>query len=95
MRYPTPATVAMIPGLPSRLRSAETGTGSGGGNNTAANYEKAVKFAECMRNNGVKDFPDHTENGPLINVEGARSIPGFQAAAQKCLKVYSGELGGQ
>jgi hypothetical protein len=28
---------------------AETGTGSSGGNNTAATHEKAVKFAECMR----------------------------------------------
>jgi hypothetical protein len=61
MRYPTPATVAMIPGLPSRLRSAETGSG----NNTAANYEKAVKFAECMRNNGVSGFPDPDASGAL------------------------------
>jgi hypothetical protein len=48
-----------------------------------------------MRYNGVKDNPDPTENGPLIHVEGARSIPGFQAAVQKCLDVYSGELGGR
>ena len=37
---------------------AETGTGSSGGNNTAATHEQAVKFAECMRENGVSDFPD-------------------------------------
>ncbi len=46
---------------------AETGTGSSGGNNTAATHEDAVKFAEGMRDNGVKDFPDPTENGPLID----------------------------
>jgi len=31
---------------------------AGTGNNTAANHEKAVKFAECMRDNGVREFPD-------------------------------------
>jgi hypothetical protein len=33
---------------------AETGTGSSDGNTTAATHEVAVKFAECMRNNGVR-----------------------------------------
>lgn len=72
-----------------------TGTGSSGGNNTAATPEEAVQFAECMRDNGVKDFPDPTENGPLINVEGAQSKPGFQAAVQKCRDVLAGGLGDQ
>ena len=34
---------------------SETGTG---GNKKAADRAKAVKFAECMRENGVSDFPD-------------------------------------
>jgi len=55
--------------------------------------EAALKFAQCMRENGVSDFPDPSESGPLINVQGAHSIPGFQAAADKCLAVYRGELG--
>jgi hypothetical protein len=66
-----------------------------GGKAISQEMRARLKFAQSMRDNGVKDFPGPTENGPLINVEGARSIPGFQAAAQKCLKVYSGELGGQ
>jgi hypothetical protein len=44
---------------------AETGTGSSGGNNTAANRQQAVKFAECMRANGVKGFPDPDASGQL------------------------------
>jgi hypothetical protein len=40
---------------------AETSTG----NNTAANHEKAVKFAECMRDNGVSEFPDPDASGKL------------------------------
>jgi ABC-type glycerol-3-phosphate transport system substrate-binding protein len=63
--------------------------------------EAALKFAQCMRAKGVPDFPDPTPNGPLIDTNripsaagrGARSIPGFQAAAHKCTAIYSGELG--
>jgi hypothetical protein len=32
-------------------------------NNTAANHDQAVKFAECMRNNGVSQFPDPDASG--------------------------------
>ncbi|GLW30059.1 hypothetical protein [Actinoplanes regularis] len=35
------------------------------GDNTAAAHEKAVKFAECMRENGVKGFPDPDASGEL------------------------------
>jgi hypothetical protein len=38
---------------------------SSGGNTTAANQEKAVKFAECMRENGVSEFPDPDASGNL------------------------------
>jgi hypothetical protein len=43
---------------------AETGTG-GGGNTTAANAQGAVKFAKCMRSNGVSKFPDPGASGKL------------------------------
>ena len=39
--------------------------GNGGGNTTAANQEKAVKFAQCMRENGVSEFPDPDASGNL------------------------------
>jgi hypothetical protein len=52
----------------------------------------ALEFAQCMRDNGVKDFPDPTDNGPIINVNGAHSIPGFQAAIQKCRDYLAGAL---
>ena len=44
---------------------AETGTGSSGGNNAAATHEKAVRFAECMRDNSVGAFPDPDASGDL------------------------------
>lgn len=60
-----------------------------------------LKFAQCMRDNGVKDFPDPVNGDPLIDTNripsaagrGARSIPGFQAAMQTCSDAFSGELG--
>jgi hypothetical protein len=42
------------------------GSGSNsGGNTTAANQERAVKFAQCMRENGVSQFPDPDASGNL------------------------------
>ena len=39
--------------------------GSSGGNTTATNREQAVKFAQCMRANGVSEFPDPGPSGDL------------------------------
>jgi hypothetical protein len=64
-----------------------------GSQRTAQQQEAALKFAQCMRDNGVPGFPDPTPDGPLINVKGANSIPGFQAATAKCSAIYSGQLG--
>jgi len=52
----------------------------------------ALKFAQCIRDNGVKDFPDPTSDGPLIDTnripsmagKDPRSDPGLNAAMQKC-----------
>jgi hypothetical protein len=40
-------------------------TGTGSGTNTASPHAKAVKFAECMRTNGVSAFPDPDATGAL------------------------------
>jgi hypothetical protein len=61
----------------------------------------ALKFAQCMRDNGIKDFPDPPADGPLIDTNripsaagrGALSIPGFRAATDTCGAIYAGELG--
>ena len=44
--------------------SAETDTGSGGDQN-ATDRGKAIKFAECMRDNGVSEFPDADASGGM------------------------------
>jgi hypothetical protein len=83
------AMVALIGGCGSTA-PAETGTGGGGGNNPAANAQKAVKFAECMRSNGVSKFPDPGASGKLTIDAIANgssldtSTPAFKQAISAC-----------
>lgn len=50
----------------------------------------AVRFAQCVRDNGVKDFPDPDPDGPLVDTNrvpsAARSggMSSLNAAMQKC-----------
>ncbi|GAA4630500.1 hypothetical protein GCM10023196_056100 [Actinoallomurus vinaceus] len=69
--------------------------GKAGGNST-----KAVKYAECMRKNGVPEFPDPDPNGRvmLTGKKGSGLDPEssqFKAATQAC-KAYApqGVVGG-
>ena len=48
---------------------AGTGTGSNAGNTAAATHQQAVKFAACMRANGVRGFPDPDASG-TFTIEG-------------------------
>ncbi|MGO9899801.1 MAG: hypothetical protein ACLP0J_08930 [Solirubrobacteraceae bacterium] len=82
------AMVTLIGGCGSSA-PAETGTGSGG-NNTAADTQEAVKFAECMRSNGVSNFPDPGGPGKLTIDAIANgssldtSTPAFKQAISAC-----------
>ena len=52
----------------------------------------ALKFAQCMRDNGVKDFPDPTNGEPLVDTtkipslgdRSPRTDPVFAPAMDKC-----------
>jgi hypothetical protein len=50
--------------------------------------QQMVKFAQCMRANGVPDFPDPDAAGkfPRSAEEKAHSDPQFKAAVDKCQK---------
>jgi hypothetical protein len=45
--------------------ASNTGTAGKGGNKNATARDKSVRFAECMRANGVPDFPDPNASGEL------------------------------
>ena len=57
---------------------------------TATAHEKGVKFAECMRSNGVSEFPDPTASGKLTIDAVANgssldtSTPAFKQAISAC-----------
>src|ERR1700732_448469 len=60
---PTFAAIAMVALISACGSNAPAATGSG--SNTAANVEQAVKFSQCMRANGVGNFPDPDASGAL------------------------------
>jgi hypothetical protein len=68
---------------------AGTGAGSDGGNASAAR-EQALKFAQCMRNNGIREFPDPDASGTVTieTIANGTSIdtnsPAFQQAITAC-----------
>jgi hypothetical protein len=85
------ALVAMVSLISACGSSAPAETGSGGGgNNTAANAQKSVKFAECMRTNGVSEFPDPGASGKFTIdgiVNGSSldpNTPAFKRAIRAC-----------
>ena len=58
------AIAAVISACGSGTPSASsTASGGGGANSATTAIEKGVKFAECMRSNGVPKFPDPSASG--------------------------------
>ena len=66
---------------------------------TPEQQEAALKFAQCLRDNGVADFPDPSIDGPLVDTNqipsssGKGGMSALNAAMQKCGELYSGQLG--
>jgi hypothetical protein len=68
--------------------------GCGGGDDASStsaassDSDQAAKFAQCMRENGVPDFPDPTNGGIQLNAQAGTDIdpnsPEFQQARQAC-----------
>jgi hypothetical protein len=86
--------VALISACGSKAPAA-TGTSSASANSTATNsaatdIDKAVKFSQCMRSNGLSDFPDPNASGQLTidaiaNGSGVdTNTPAFQQALSAC-----------
>jgi hypothetical protein len=69
--------------------TASAGSGSGSGTKHVSAHEKAVKFAECMRNNGVSQFPDPDSSGKLTidGVVNGSSIDPNGAAWKQAIKI--------
>ncbi len=68
---------------------------------TPKQQSAGLRFADCIRNNGVKDFPDPVNGEPLVNTYKIPSSnrPGgmdiLHAAMKKCGDVLGEAAGGQ
>jgi hypothetical protein len=68
---------------------------------TPKEQSASLRFAQCIRDNGVKDFPDPVNGEPLVNTYKIPSSnkPGgmaiLNAAMEKCGKVLGEAAGGQ
>jgi hypothetical protein len=60
----TGSSAGKATGAPASI-GADTSPDSSGGGGSASPRQAAVKFAECMRKNGVKAFPDPDASGVL------------------------------
>ena len=66
---------------------------------SAAQQEHALAFAQCVRDNGVKDFPDPAVGDPLVDTrripstdrDGGMSV--LNAAMRKCGAIFARKLG--
>jgi hypothetical protein len=56
----------------------------------AADQEQARKFAQCIRDNGVPDFPDPGPDGRFSEGEHDPDDPALQAAQEKCRDLAPG-----
>ncbi|MCO6009022.1 hypothetical protein NE236_29015 [Actinoallomurus purpureus] len=87
-------------GTSSAASSAPAGSGGGGAGAAGGGSTKAVKYAECMRKNGVPEFPDPAPDGRVM-LTGKKGSgldpesPQFKAAQQAC-KAFApqGAVGG-
>ena len=83
------ALTAMV-ALISACGSSAPAQTSGSSNNTMANAQKGVKFAKCMRSNGVSGFPDPGGSGQFTIDAVANgssldtSTPAFKQALSAC-----------
>ena len=82
------ATVALIGAGCSNEPAENDNTGTG--SKKATNRDQATKFAECMRDNGVSEFPDPDASGELT-IDGVlngssldSSTPAWREAIREC-----------
>lgn len=94
-------TLAALGLIVAGCSSGQASDGAAGGDTTgaAAGQAKAVKFAECMRGNGLKDFPDPVDGQFNTNFKRGTVLdpnsPQWKTALDKCKDLQpAGFLGG-
>jgi hypothetical protein len=92
------AAVALVAQIAAGCSIAPAETASGGGETAATEggpnpelKEKLPELAKCMRENGVKDFPDPGADG---SIQYYGHSPEFTSAQEKCRDILPGEGNG-
>jgi hypothetical protein len=71
------------------------------GKRTPKQQSASLRFAQCVRDNGVKDFPDPVNGEPLVNTykipssNTANGMAILNAAMHKCGDILKEAAGGQ
>jgi hypothetical protein len=89
---PQPSGVASLGKTkPSRAVAGGVATTLPSGASAEEHFQKALKFSECMRSNGIANFPDPGSTGG-IDIGASSGIdprsPQFQAAQKACRKYF-------
>jgi hypothetical protein len=70
---------------------------TGGGRRSSGEQDAALAFAQCIRDNGVKDFPDPAKGEPLVDTRKIPSAAGgleaINAAMQTCRDLAEEAIG--
>jgi len=99
----TPSSGVASPGPTTTARPSSSSPAAGTGGRTAAKYEAALSYVDCMRSHGVPNFPDPSASGQ-INVDFAyggkdgspasagidRTSPQYISADQTCRHLLPG-----
>lgn len=86
--------------IASGCSSTSAGAGAAAGSPGAPNHDKAVKFSECMRSNGVSSFPDPDASGRMTIDQVANGsglnpdAPAFKRALAACKGLEPGGFTG-
>lgn len=66
--------------------SSSSSSSGSSGSNANPTLEQAVKYAQCMRANGVANWPDPDKDGRFVIAAGGpdRTTPQFKKAQQAC-----------
>jgi hypothetical protein len=87
--FRTPAALAMLAVVVAGCSNGSAGNGNAGtgGNKNVTARDKAVRFSECMRANGVSAFPDPNASGELTidAVANSSSLDTSSAAFEQAL----------
>jgi hypothetical protein len=73
---------------------------TGKGKRSKGEQDEALAFAQCIRDNGVKDFPDPVNGAPLVDTTRIPSLSGenadlsvLNAAMRKCGDIIRDQVG--